>query len=261
MLRSMPRVAQRTVTDGAGLRQHWNGWTNFLLSGGCVPFDYEPPVIADIVDQLRRDDAVQYRDVQDAAASVEEFRKLPIERAMESSFSLAHSALTNFTSRGDLLAGLWPGGMAPWVSFMAGLGFSWYRCCPIIFVSGPGVPGHYHMDESHVVAWQLHGTKVFCGLREPQTWAPLASALDPEWRQALRRPTALGSAEVLQYEMPPGSVLWNQPLTPHWVNAGDDGAVAASLNLSHGGLRLDGALSPQGAALEARYRDDSDERF
>ena len=140
---------------------------------------------------------------------------------MEMPFGLSHFKLTNFTSRGDLFAGLWKDVMEPWQSFLGRAGFTWYRCYPIVFISGAHVPGRYHMDVSHVVAWQIHGTKVFNGLVDPYRWAPLERAADPEWRSGMVKPAGLTSADVLSYAMPPGTLLWNQLLTPHWVDAAD----------------------------------------
>ena len=44
---------------------------------------------------------------------------------------------------------------------------------------------------------------------------------------------------IRQVDMPPGVVLFNQLLTPHWVQSPLD-TVAFSINLSHGGLRRTG---------------------
>ena len=260
-----------TVRTAAELHRHWSGPRNVLLAGDCVPFSYEPPPVADIVDRLRRDEEVRLRDLSPERPDspyyredgfIDEFRALPLERVMEMPFGLSHFKLTNFTSRGDLFAGLWKDVMEPWQSFLGRAGFTWYRCYPIVFISGAHVPGRYHMDVSHVVAWQIHGTKVFNGLTDPYRWAPLERAADPEWRTGMVKPEGLTSADVLSYAMTPGTLLWNQLLTPHWVDAGDaDGEVAASINLSHGGLRLEGELSPAGKALECFYRERPERRF
>ena len=270
-----------TVRTAAELHRHWDGPRNVLLAGECVPFSYEPPPVADIVDRLRRDDDVRLRDLSpDRPDSpyyredgfIDEFRALPLERVMEMPFGLSHFKLTNFTSRGDLFAGLWKDVMEPWQAFLGRAGFTWYRCYPIVFISGAHVPGRYHMDVSHVVAWQIYGTKVFNGLTDPYRWAPLERAVDPEWRTGMVRPEGLTSGDVLSYTMPPGTLLWNQLLTPHWVDAVDTvagetdevagtAAVAASINLSHGGLRLEGELSPAGKALERFYRERPERRF
>ena len=269
-----------TVRTPAELRRHWSGPRNVLLAGECVPFGYEPPPVADVVDRLRRDGDVLLRDLsperpdspyyRDEDGFIDEFRALPLERVMEMPFGLSHFKLTNFTSRGDLFAGLWKDVMEPWQAFMGRAGFTWYRCYPIVFISGAHVPGRYHMDVSHVVAWQIHGTKVFNGLLDPYRWAPLERAVDPEWRTGMVRPEGLTSSDMLSYRMPPGTLLWNQLLTPHWVDAGatdggeppaPNGEVAASINLSHGGLRLEGELSPAGTALERFYRERPEQRF
>lgn len=274
-----PGPQGRTAATVADLRRHWAGARNVLLAGECAPFAWEPPPVADIVDRLRRDDDARLRDLSPDRPDdpyyredgfIDQFRALPLERVMEMPFGLSHFSLTNFTSRGDLFAGLWTEVMEPWQAFLARAGFTWYRCYPIVFISGAGVPGRYHMDVSHVVAWQLHGTKVFNGLLDPYRWAPLEQAVDPDWRAGMVRPADLRDGDVLSYVMPPGAVLWNQPLTPHWVDAGGPASgaeasgadgVAASLNISHGGLRLDGDLSPAGQTLDRYYRQHPDQRF
>lgn len=243
-----PGPQGRTAATAADLRRHWAGARNVLLAGECAPFAWEPPPVADIVDRLRRDDDARLRDLSPDRPDgpyyredgfIDQFRALPLERVMEMPFGLSHFSLTNFTSRGDLFAGLWTEVMEPWQAFLARAGFTWYRCYPIVFISGAGVPGRYHMDVSHVVAWQLHGTKVFNGLLAPYRWAPLEQAVDPDWRAGMVKPADLRDGDVLSYVMPPGAVLWNQPLTPHWVDAGGPASgadgVAASLNISHGG--------------------------
>ena len=260
-----------TVRTAAELHRHWSGPRNVLLDGECVPFSSEPPPVADIVDRLRRDGDVRLRDLaperpdspyyRDEDGFIDEFRALPLERVMEMPFGLSHFKLTNFTSRGDLFAGLWKDVMEPWQAFLGRAGFTWYRCYPIVFISGAHVPGRYHMDVSHVAAWQIHGTKVFNGLTDPYRWAPLERAVDPEWRTGMVRPESLTSGDVLSYTMPPGTLLWNQLLTPHWVDACEKDEVAASINLSHGGLRLEGELSPAGKALERFYRERPERRF
>ena len=102
-----------TVRTPAELHRHWSSPRNVLLGGECVPFSYEPPPVADIVDRLRRDDDVRLRDLSPDRPDgpyyredsfIDEFRALPLERVMEMPFGLSHFKLTNFTSRGDLFA-------------------------------------------------------------------------------------------------------------------------------------------------------------
>ena len=57
----------------------------------------------------------------------------------------------------------------------------------------------------------------------------------------LQRPQQLEEKDIVRLEMGPGQTLFNKLLTPHWVEA-VAGEVAVSLNLSHGGLALDGEL-------------------
>ena len=245
------------------LRAAWDRPTNFLLTDQCIPFDYEPPSISDLVDRVRKDEEARIRHadqpVDDAAFSVE-FREMPIEKALEMPFSLAHFNLTRFTSRGDLLAGLWDGVVKPWERFLASAGFTWFRCYPIIFCSGRGVSGNYHADASDVVAWQWYGTKVFNGWHDPYPHLPLPEGAEPSVRKAVTKPEQIKQDELLSFRMTSGSVLWNQILTPHWVDAGDD-EVALSCNISHGGLRLDGKLSQHGQMLEQYYLKHPTSRF
>ena len=92
-----------------------------------------------------------------------------------------------------------------------------------------------------MVAWQIYGQKRFCGLQDPQRWAPhdlRMNCKSPE----VSLPDELTEADTLCYDMGPGAVVWNAMLTPHWVEAGNQ--VAMSINLSHGGLRYKGQLCP-----------------
>ena len=85
-----------TVRTAAELQRHWSGPCNVLLDGDCVPFSYEPPPVADIVDRLRRDDDARLRDLSperpdspyyhDEDGFIDEFRALPLERVMEMPF-------------------------------------------------------------------------------------------------------------------------------------------------------------------------------
>ena len=127
-------------------------------------------------------------------------------------------------------------------------GFTFERCYPIIFISGKGCATNYHMDFSHVLAWQICGTKRFCGLQDPDRWAPREVRVDYK-PEGFTKPAALTESDALCYEMRPGDVLWNALLTPHWVEAGAE--VAMSINLSHGGIRYRGELCPHEAELMA----------
>lgn len=234
----------RTVHTWAGFRIAWDGVCNFLMDGQCVPFAFDLPPISEVVDVLRRDDAVRitpgtYGDTLLMDDIRQTFRALPIDEAMRQKFAIGHFNLENFYSQGQLLHGFEQRVLDPWRNALAAQGFTWERCYPIIFISGAGCSTNFHMDYSHVLAWQIYGNKRFCGLRDPDRWAPhdVRVVYDPG---KFRRPPELTDADALCYDMPPGSVLWNALLTPHWVDAGDE--VAMSINLSHRGLRLNGKL-------------------
>lgn len=233
---------KQTVDSWQRFQQMWDGVLNFMMEGECVPFAYDMPPIEQIVEALRQDpdsritsgakgDSLELTDI------AESFRKLPIEEALRSPFALAHFKLDRFFGSGQLLDGFEERVMTPWKRALADAGFTWTRCYPILFISGPNRMTNYHLDYSHVLAWQLYGTKLFSGLKDPDRWAPFETRLHSK---GVRRPTGIAPEDELSYEMTPGTVLWNTFLTPHWVAASD--SAACSINISHGGLRYKGKL-------------------
>jgi hypothetical protein len=253
------QIIARTIPE---LQNLWSGRQNFLLADECVPFDYEPPPLEDIIDVLRKDDdsRIQCADKSvDAETFATEFQRVPLEKAMEMPFRLSNFRLHLLYGRGQLLEGFNDGVNLPWTRFLARAGFTWYRCYPIIFISGKNLPGNYHMDVSHVVAWQIHGTKIFNGYSDPEQRTPVHSVLEPENRTDMPKPDDISEDEKLSYPMEPGDLLWNQILTPHWVDTENE--IGASINLSHGGLRLNGELSMNGAPLERLYEENPEKRF
>ncbi|MBM9595449.1 hypothetical protein [Roseitranquillus sediminis] len=243
----------RTVANWTDFRKHWAGPTNFRLTGEVAAWEWQPPPLNRIVDELRHDEGVTIKrgtrsdrlDLEVLSPDV--FRAMPIERAMEVPFALAHFDLGRFDAPGRFLHGFGEAVLDPWEAALADAGFTWERCYPIAFVSGRGCATNYHMDVSHVLAWQVYGTKRFCGLRDPDRWADRGArvAYDPK---SFSRPDGIREEDALCYDMRPGERLWNVLLTPHWVEAGDE--VALSFNISHGGLRLNGRLSRNEAELE-----------
>lgn len=241
----------KTASTWADVRRLWDGLHNFLLAGECVPFAFDMPPVEQVIDEIRRDpdarivpgakgDSLILTDV------AEDFRKIPIEKTVDMQFQMSHFKLPNFYGPGQLFHGFKQQVMDPWRKALADAGFTWTRCYPILFISGPGSATNYHMDRSHVIAWQRHGVKRFIGLKDPQRWAPLEDRMLPGGKTV--RSANLTEDELLAYEMAPGDVLWNVLLTPHWVEATDH--VAYSINLSHGGLRLNGKLCPHEQELE-----------
>jgi hypothetical protein len=252
MVASTPNTPVRTWTE---FQRRWAGAHNFLMAGECVPFTFALPPLDRVVAELRADADTRITpgtrsdrlELADMAAS---FRARTIEQALESSFALAHFQLTRFDAPGKCLHGFTHAVLDPWRQALQAAGFTFERCYPIIFISGRGCATNYHMDFSHVLAWQIYGTKRFCGLREPDRWAPRAVRVNYK-PEGFAQPSALTEADALCHDMRPGDVLWNALLTPHWVEAGAE--VALSINLSHGGIRYRGELCPHERELVA-YR-------
>ena len=151
--------------------------------------------------------------------------------------------------------------MVPWRTFLASTGLTWMRGYPIIFISGKRRRSQYHVDISHVVAWQIHGVKTFHGFNEPSKYAPIQHVVDNrgEYRSTLP-PEGIDPDDVLSYPMEPGDVLWNQLLTPHWVTGTDD-EIAVSVNISHGGVQYGGRYCPNEQVLRKRWEDHPDEAW
>ncbi|WP_127580449.1 hypothetical protein [Paenibacillus koleovorans] len=234
---------QRTISTWREFQDDWDGVLNFLMKGDeLVPFRYTMPSIERIVETLRSDPDTRITPgVKGNALNLTDIRAsfcaLPIEEAVRASVALAHFKLNKFFGDGQLLEGFEEGVMRPWTDALQEAGFTWTRCYPILFISGPGCATNYHLDFSQVIAWQTHGTKLFSGLQDPERWAPFETRLRSK---GISRPDGLTDADALTYAMPPGTVLWNTFLTPHWVEASDQ--IACSINISHGGLRYKGKL-------------------
>ena len=245
-------LMQRTVATWEEFRQVWDGVLNFLMVGECVPFSFDMPPVEQVIDEIRRDpDARIWRgargDSLDQTDISEAFRKLPLQQAVDAQFQMSHFKLSNFYAPGRLFHCFEAQVLDLWRRALADAGFTWTRCYPIIFISGRHCATNYHMDRSHVLAWQRHGVKRFVGLKDPHRWAPIEQRMLPGGK--MKRPPGITRADTLSYEMKPGDVLWNALLTPHWVEAAD--AVTYSINISHGGLRLNGKLCLHEQELEA----------
>jgi len=238
--------------------QLWNQDINFLLDPELLRFDMKMPSAEEIVDILRKDPDARVQFLSDEVSEFEqnalseEFNSAKIEKAAEMSFSLAHFYLQNFYGAGKFLEDFQKKVMIPWRTFLTQLGFTWQRCYPIIFISGKGGSSSYHVDISHVLAWQVHGVKNFNGFKDPE--AVLSTDKSVNERKDIRQinPPEHNEADVLSYAMQPGDILWNQLLTPHWVVAGDD-EIAVSINISHGGVSYAGAFCPREQALRKRW--------
>jgi hypothetical protein len=243
-----------TVSNWAEFSQRWSGPRNFRLPGSLVDFDYAFPPIEQVIDEIRNDEEASIKGGLKATnldleiRPADEFRRLSMEHVMKSPFGLAHFNLNRFDAPGKFLDGFGDTVLRHWEDALRAAGFTWERCYPIIFISGRGSATNYHMDFSHVMAWQVYGTKRFCGLVDPDCWADKATRLNYK-PGAFPKPAEIREEDSLCYDMRPGEKLWNVLLTPHWVEAGDEPAM--SINISHGGLRYHGELSPNEAELVA----------
>lgn len=248
------RPQERTLSHWGDFQGAWNGVLNFRMTGDCVPFNFELPSIDEIVREVRDDPDVLISagiksDRADVTSDIRDaFRRLSIEEAVMAPCQITHYKLSNFYGAGQVFHGFEEQVMEPWRQALAAAGFTWTRCYPILFISGPGCATNYHMDFSHVVAWQRYGTKKFVGYRDPHHWAPLPVRVGYVAGQ-LAEPPEITEDDELAYIMEPGDVVWNCLLTPHRVEAADE--MACSINLSHGGLRLHGELAPHEQELEA----------
>ncbi len=214
------------------------------MNGECAPFGFKVPSLDRVITELRDDEMTRITtgsrgnrmNLEDFSAA---FRAKPVGDAMDGPFALAHFRLSRFDAPGRFLHGFEREVLEPWRAALRSAGFTFDRCYPIIFISGKNCATNYHMDLSHVVAWQIYGRKRFCGLQDPRLWAPRELRMNCRG-STVSKPDSLTDADTLCYDMSSGSVVWNAMLTPHWVEAGDE--VAMSINFSHGGLRYEGQL-------------------
>lgn len=241
------------VSTPQGFNDLWGGNRNFLIDPGLFLSGQNPltslPPLAEIVDRLRVDPKARITcntearriDLSDISGW---FRSLAIGDAMEQAFNLAHFELEPFMQPGGFLSGVREHLLEPWQAFLRAQGFTWERINPIVFISGRNSLTPYHMDLSHVLAFQCYGEKRFSALTDPERYAPRAlrerfvreRATYPQW---FHMPEDLKEEEVMAMDMAPGTLLWNVFLTPHWVSSLHD-RPSMSINISHGGLKRNG---------------------
>lgn len=248
-----------TVTTFDEFKKRWDGIHNFLMAGECTPFSYQLPPLEEVLDVLRKDPESRFlvgsprTDEHSREPAPEEWKTMPIDEFLEQPFSLGHFGISKYFGAGQLLAGFDEGVVQPFRNAFEEAGFrfsDWFK--PYIFASGPNCCSTFHMDFSHVLAWQHYGTKHFTSLADPDRWAPYGTrreyfAMDAKDRPG--KPEDLTPEDIVDNVMPPGAVLWNAYLTPHWVCGEDEASL--SVNISFRGLRLDGNLCPREAEVEA----------
>lgn len=253
----------RTTCD---LLARWDDTRNFLLGPELISFDMPLPAAADIVDIVRRDDKARINffeagDEAEAEALAERFRRLPLEQVIDLPFNLSHFHLARWYGDGQFLRDFQQRVMVPWRTLLSAAGFTFMRSYPIFFISGKGRSSQYHVDISHVAAWQTHGVKIFNGFKDPQKYAPIQDVVDNRANYVSPLPPGdIDMDDVLAYRMEPGAVLWNQLLTPHWVTGSED-EISVSVNISHGGVQHDGRFCPNEQLLRQRWADHPEEAW
>ncbi len=245
---------------------HWDDTRNFFLGPELICFDMELPPAEQIVDILRVDELCKINffdteDEQEAEALRERFGRLPLEQVIDLPFNLSHFDLNRFYGEGQFLADFQRQVMIPWRTFLSATGLTFMRCYPIIFISGKRRSSQYHVDISHVVAWQVHGTKTFNGFQDPEKYGPIQDVVDngKKYRSSLP-PDGIDPDDILACHMEPGDLLWNQLQTPHWVTGTAD-EIAVSVNISHGGVQYDGQFCPNERVLRRRWKEHPDEAW
>ena len=260
MKTSFPFIAN-TVED---LLTVWNDRRNFLIGPKLISFQTLIPSPEEIIDILRKDpdSRVQFLGMADGAeksALIEKFRTAPLEQIVDLPFSLANFFLHNFYGDGGFLRDFQKDVMIPWRTFLSSTGLTWQRSYPILFISGKNCSSTYHVDVSHVVAWQVHGVKVFNGFKDPEARAGIQHIVDNRNEYRLEQIPDIDSDILLTYRMEPGDVLWNQLLTPHWVTSEDE--IAVSVNISHGGIAYEKRFCQNEQVLRKRWEDRPEEAW
>jgi hypothetical protein len=245
--------------------QLWKETRNFLLGAELIQFEMLFPGAEEMVDILRKhpDTKINSNQLDEEAAEtdlVEKMRHAPLEQIIDLPFNIALFELHNFYGEGHFLQTFQQQVMIPWRTFLASSGLTWQRSYPIIFISGKGCSSQYHVDNSHVVAWQIHGTKSFHGFSDPGKYGPVEGIVDDRSPYRRKHPPEHSPEDVLTYVMEPGTMLWNQLLTPHWVDGGTK-SIAVSVNISHGGIQHAGQFCPNEQVLRKRWEDHPEEAW
>lgn len=124
-----------TVSTLDDFKKHWAGPLNFLMEGECVPFEFDLPPLEEVVDLLRRDSDTNIgsgrkgdKILLDSIAA--DFRAMPLDKAVASSFSIAHYSLGRFDVPGKFLHGFERRVLNPWRNALKAQGFSFDRLLP-----------------------------------------------------------------------------------------------------------------------------------
>ncbi|MDJ0345631.1 hypothetical protein QMK19_25900 [Streptomyces sp. H10-C2] len=240
------------MTSAEEFTARWRNPPNFSVAANLVPFHLTFPDAREVLDIVRRDEEARITVLGDISSAVRTARSLtvrtaPLDEILSWPFRLAHFNLSRFY--GGLLHDFQAQVMIPWRAFLAGQGFTWQRCSPALFISGPGSNSTYHSDNSHGLVWQVEGIKTFHSYQRPDEIVTAGTAVSGEI--TAEQPPAHDPAARQSMRMEPGNLLWSHALTPHWVTG--ESPLSMSVTLSLGGLCHQGRYAAREIALRRHW--------
>lgn len=247
-----------TIITPGEFTQRWMDPPNFRLAPDLRPFRFTLPSALEVLDVIRNEEEVRFTllgdlDPEIRGARTRAFRHAPVEEITRWPFRLVHFRLARLYD--NLLTGFHEDVMIPWRTFLSARGFTWHRCAPLLFLSGPDGNSTYHTDQSHGLVWQIEGAKTFHSYHAPDQVLSAEAAIRCE--STGEHPPLHDARTVQAVRMGPGDLLWSHVLTPHWVTG--DTALSMSINLSHGGLARHGRFAPREQVLREHWDKHPDE--
>jgi len=229
------------VFDLKIFKHKWSGVNNFKFKNPNHIFNFEFPEITKIIDILRKDNEVKIfsgekRNKLNRRINIH-LKKISLEKLCDNKFQLSHFNLNKYFKKNEFLFNFDKIVLNQWKLLLKNNGFTWDRCYPIIFISGKKSFTNYHIDYSHVLAWQIFGEKNFFSIKNQKKYISIEERI---LSKNIKVPSFLKKSDIIKHQNTPGDLLWNCFLTPHWIESGNE--IALSLNISHGGLRYNHKL-------------------
>ncbi|MFF7472118.1 hypothetical protein [Streptomyces sp. NPDC008092] len=242
----------KTITTIGEFREAWTAPPNFRISHELYRPDFTFPSALEVLDVVRRDDEARVTllgadNPAVRTARTMSFKRAPVEEVATWPFRLAHFNLSRLYD--GVLRGFHEQVMVPWRTFLSAQGYTWQRCAPDLFISGPGGSSTYHADQSHGLVWQVEGVKTFHSYLDPDSAVPADAAISGDF--TAEDPPPHDDADRQDARMEPGDLLWSHFLTPHWVTG--ESPLSMSVTLSHGGLTHQGDYAMRETALRRHW--------
>ena len=220
----------------------WSGIINFKFKTEYNIFLFEFPDVHKIIDILRKDnDVFIYSGNNGNILNKKQLnnciKNISIEKFCENKFQLSHFKLEKYFKKNNFLYQFDKKILKPWKTLLRLNNFTWDRCYPIIFISGINSSTNYHLDYSHVLAWQIFGEKNFYSIHKPDNWVSIEERM---LCNKLSKPKLLKTKDIIKNVIKPNELFWNTFLTPHWVESKNK--ISLSINISHGGLKHNNKL-------------------